>query len=231
MHYLGAKQRVAKHIIEYLNQYSTCEILYEPFVGACNVGIKTNFKYFKCSDIHPDLILMWQALQKGWIPPKDCTETEYQTMKLQEASALRGFIGFGVSFSGKWFGGYARDNTGRNYTKNAFNSVSKKIANKNFYTAEFKCINFLTYDWSNIKDAVFYCDPPYLNTTKYSNQFNHDLFWEKVRELSKFNVVVVSEYQAPADFKCVLEIPTKLDMHSKLGQVERIERLFEYVRS
>jgi hypothetical protein len=33
--------------------------------------------------------------------------------------------------------------------------------------------------------------------------FNHDEFWEWVRNLSKTNIVYVSEYFAQEDFKCI----------------------------
>ena len=39
------------------------------------------------------------------------------------------FVGFGCSFAGKWFGGYARSNDKRNYAKMAKNSLNKKIIN------------------------------------------------------------------------------------------------------
>lgn len=223
MQYLGGKQRIATKVIEHLNQHKHLETLYEPFVGGCNIGINTDFKYIHCSDIHPDLILMWQALQKGWIPPNEYSNLEYDQLKSKESSALRGFIGFGASFSGKWFGGYARNARGYNYVKNAASSIKKKINNK-FYEATFQCLDFIETEW-NVKGACFYLDPPYVGTTKYSNKFNHFLFWNKVRDLSINNIVIISEYSAPADFECVLEIPTKTNMQA--GNNLRIEKLFQ----
>lgn len=121
--------------------------------------------------------------------------------------------------------GYARDpKSDRNYTKEGANSIKKKC-NEKFYTADIECIDFLTHDWSE-KHGVYYLDPPYFGTTGYTHKFDSKLFWEKVRELSKNNIVICSEYKAPSDFECVLEIPTKTDMRTKNGQEARIERLF-----
>jgi DNA adenine methylase len=43
-----------------------------------------------------------------------------------EAMALKSFIGFGCSFAGKWFGGYAKNTAGTDYCKQAVNSCKKK---------------------------------------------------------------------------------------------------------
>ena len=47
-----------------------------------------------------------------------------------------------------------------------------------------------------------YCDPPYANTTRYSNSniFNHREFWDYMRLLSQNNLVFISEINAPEDF-------------------------------
>lgn len=227
MHFLGAKARIAKHIIEYLNQYSAnYENLYEPFVGAGNVGFHTNFNNIYCSDIDESLILLWKSLQNGYSPPVEVSEQEYKAAKLLKPCAEKAFIGYGCAWSGKFFGGYARDSTGRNYALNAANSLKKKMRANKFYETKFECIDFLTHDWSHLKDVVMYCDPPYFGTTGYTHKFDNQLFWEKVRELSKNNIVICSEYKAPSDFECVLEIPTKTDMRTKNGQEARIEKLF-----
>ena len=62
------------------------------------------------SDVNRPLITMYKALQDGWIPPSTVTEEMYAEYKgIQDAEdPLTAFIGIGCSFSGKWFGGYAR---------------------------------------------------------------------------------------------------------------------------
>lgn len=69
----------------------------------------------------------------------------------------------------------------------------------------------LSYNEVEIKkDEIIYCDPPYKGTAEYKEGgFNHDEFWQWVREKSKTNKVYVSEYQAPQDFKVILSFPQK----------------------
>lgn len=64
---------------------------------------------------------MWQALQQGWQPPEIITKDEYYYVKehKDENPALTGFVGFGCSFGGKWFGGLASNKKGDNYCTRA----------------------------------------------------------------------------------------------------------------
>ena len=80
-------------------------------------------------------------------------------------------------------------------------------------------------------NMLIYCDPPYANTTTYSacDKFDSNLFWKVMRRWSKNNKVIISEYSAPEDFQCVLEIPTKTiirDVNNK--PLQSVERLFTY---
>ena len=48
-----------------------------------------------------------------------------------------------------------------------------------------------------------------------------------MREWSKNNIVIISEYVAPNDFNCVLEIPIKTCMNNNsYNKIKRIEKLF-----
>ncbi len=79
--------------------------------------------------------------------------------------------------------------------------------------------------------ALVYCDPPYKGTTGYGavGEFDSNEFWSVMRQWSRHNKVYISEYQAPFDFTCVLEIPTKLDIRNAAGEKEpRLERLFTF---
>ena len=68
---------------------------------------------------------------------------------------------------------------------------------------------------------LIYCDPPYQNTTGYRgdngkrNEFDHEKFWNTIREWSKTNWVFVSEYNAPSDFVCVNKYEMKSNLRSK----------------
>lgn len=97
---------------------------------------------------------------------------------------------------------------------------------ENLKDVHFECKDYRDLNPTN---ALIYCDPPYSNTTKFSGleKFDTSQFWEKVREWSKNNFVVVSEYKAPEDFHCVWEKETKTDIRSGNNKKEdRTERLF-----
>lgn len=80
------------------------------------------------------------------------------------------------------------------------------------------------------KDMLVYCDPPYQGTTQYGAfaGFDHELFWDTMREWSKHNTVVVSEYKAPNDFKCVAEFSSRMGLTTENERPIRCEKLFMY---
>lgn len=199
----------------------------EPFVGGANIVSGLLGKRM-AADACEDLIMLYVALQRGWKPPTSISEEEYKAAKADKVpSALRAFIGFGCSFSGKWFGGYARDpKSDRNYALNAANSLEK--LRPHIQDVEFLCADYKAFNPSGL---IIYCDVPYIGTTGYSavGKFNHGDFWQTAREWSQNNTVLTSSYEAPEDFKCVLEISTKTDMgNNKNEKIPRIERVFEY---
>lgn len=237
MRYLGGKSRICKQVAEILQVFIT-EEFYAPFCGACWVEslISAPSKYL--SDAHPDLILMWKALQSGWEPPAEVSEDLYNSLRAAEPSSLRGFVGFGCSFGGKFFGGYARNSRGDNYAQAARNSLCVKVSRivatnaKNSVQAKSAGLADAIFRCRSYKEvfadaeAVVYCDPPYANTTKYSQgAFDSEVFWQWVREQEA--LVFVSEYAAPDDFTSVAEFQTKTDLRNSGGTfIPRVERLF-----
>ena len=78
------------------------------------------------------------------------------------------------------------------------------------------------------ENSLIYCDPPYANTCRYKDDFNHDIFWDWCRAQTKSgHTVFISEYYAPNDFVCVKEIQHKTIL-DKNSQYPRIEKLFRY---
>jgi DNA adenine methylase len=224
MRYLGGKSKIRKQIATFLESVRKPEQTYfEPFVGGAWVLQEMSGKRI-ASDINRALICMYEELQKGWVPPDSITEETYQEYKRNQVDTdpLTAFIGIGCSFGGKWFGGYARSGK-RNYCSNAKNSLLLQVPK--LKGVEF---NKLPYTWFEVENKLIYCDPPYENTTGYKDKFDHTEFWDTMRAWSKNNTVVISEYKAPEDFKCVLEIPTKTDLRVSGIKENRIERLFMY---
>lgn len=174
---------------------------------------------------------MFEAIKGGWEIPEEISVEEYKRIKenKDENKPLTGFVGFGCSFGGKWFGGYAhlKDYEHKNYAQYSKNSLLRKMKGLKENTF-FSCL-----DYKNVlipNNSIVYCDPPYAGTTKYSNSknFDHVEFWEYIRVISESNLVFISEYNAPEDFVCVWEKPqvTKLDARKKENIFVSVDRLF-----
>ena len=58
------------------------------------------------------------------------------------------------------------------------------------------------------KDSVIYCDPPYINTSRYSSSsnFNHEEFYDWCRNIASIGEVYISEYTMPNDFYKVASV-------------------------
>ena len=75
-------------------------------------------------------------------------------------------------------------------------------------------------------DSVIYCDPPYINTGTYLDDFNHEKFYEWLRECRKKNQqVFISEYQMPNDFHEVFSIKKRVSF-SRNQNIQKVEKLF-----
>jgi DNA adenine methylase len=79
-----------------------------------------------------------------------------------------------------------------------------------------------------LQNYLIYCDPPYENSTKYKDEFDHADFWNWARVVSKNNTVLISEYNAPDDFECLWskDLTTTLDKNSRKVDTEK---LYKYI--
>ena len=200
MRYQGGKARHADAIAEQIEALRGGRDTYlEPFVGSAAVASKVvpAFREVILGDALEDVALLWAAVVDGWRPPATVTETEYRALREAPPSALRGFVGVGCSYGGKWFGGYAREG-GRDFAAEAARSVSRRAAGLDSAAvvhADYRAFEFLAGP-----HAVIYCDPPYAGTTGYAGvgPFDHDEFWRTVTRWSaRGALVLVSEYAAP----------------------------------
>jgi DNA adenine methylase len=227
MRYFGGKARIGKEIANFINNNLKENQTYvEPFVGGAWIMYRINNERKRIgSDLCKPLIDLYCSMQNSWIPPTNVDKELYMKGKKGELdSNLTAFLGFGCSFAGKWYGGFA-STEGRNYAMNAKNSLMKKFEN-------LSDVIFLNQDYTQFTDmenCFIYCDPPYGATTKYDycGHFDTNKFWNIMRKWSEKNTVIVSEYTAPPDFKYVLEIETKTDIRNKNNNKEkRIEKIF-----
>lgn len=236
MRYVGGKQRIAKRIAEVILSGSPDADTYvEPFVGGGAVGavLGSRFDHAAYSDSQEDLILMWDALNRGEYFPEAITREEWEDLRGGPPSPLRGLAGFGGSFSGKWFSGYAKggfqsDGTPRNHYGESLRRARKDIVGmRGRISTSFTCQSY-----SNIVGApgtVIYADPPYEGTYNYGVSFDHREFWATAGRWSfEGSDVYVSEYAAPEWAEVVLEAEIRVSSKTTAqGRNLVTERLFK----
>ena len=240
MKYVGSKNRLAKELTPIIQSYITDDTkgYLEPFVGGANMidKISCNNK-FGC-DIHEELIELLKYIQNtNNVLPTTITEEEYNKVRLNKDKYEKwyvGFVGFCATFGAKYFGGYARGFkedkiTPRDVPAESIRNIEKQ--RKNLQNIKFKCCSYDEIN-KNIKDFVIYCDPPYKGTLKYTTDFDYDKFYKWCKEMSKNNIVLISEYWMPEEFECIWEKKTtvRIDSNkkSKDKKMERTEKLFIY---
>jgi DNA adenine methylase len=237
MRYQGGKSRIAKDLAIVMSNISSRERERERessyfvslFCGSCSVESKVKgFDKKILNDKHEYLIELLNGVKNCYELPEHISEEEYKYIRehKDDDKVLSGFVGFGCSFGGKWYGGYARNKTGTNYALQSKKSLLKDM--NNLMDAEFICKDYKDVELPN--GCVVYADPPYHGTTGYGKEkFDSEEFWNVMREWSKNNDVYISEYEAPDDFESVLDMPTKTNIRDKTDNVCcRMEKLFKY---
>lgn len=203
MQYVGGKFRQSRDFAPAILGFTSNRDAYlEPFVGGGWMlrAMGPHFQRVTAGDSHEDLILLWDAVWSGWSPPSSITEEQYQSIRREEPSALRGFVGFGSSFGGKWFGGYARQK-GSNETTFPTRAASNLVKTLAKLPEDTQFVH-QSYDEHNPGEGtVVYADPPYATRgVEYhtSDGFDHGKFWETMDEWVDSGAhVFVSEFHAP----------------------------------
>lgn len=233
MKYMGSKARFAKELKPIIQSYIKEDSVYiEPFVGGgnmiCEVECKEKYGYDINRRVVSALNFIKYSLDSVPKNNLEFTEEMYRSIRNECESGIKSYVGFALSYGGKWFGGWCRDKENkRDYVSESYRNAAKqnpKIQN---------CIfSFGSYDNINIpKNAVVYCDPPYKGTTKYSDDFDHDKFYSWVRKNSENNIVLISEYEMPDDFICIWEKGTTSSLTKNTGAKKSVERLFIHKNS
>lgn len=215
MKYMGSKSRIAKHIVPILQKSldDTGLNYFEPFCGGCNIIDKIVAPRKFASDNNKYLIALWDHLinNPNDIYPEEITHEYYSDIRSNKDNYddwLVGYIGFLASYNGRFFdGGYAKTiiskaGVERNYYDEAKRNILAQV--KDLQGVVFACKQY----WeTHPHNMVVYCDPPYKDTKQYSTSknFDHDKFWQTMREWSKDNIVYISEEQAPDDFEVIWE--------------------------
>jgi DNA adenine methylase len=229
MKYMGSKNRIAKHLLPIMLENRNGRTWVEPFVGGANMIDKVDGKRIG-ADFNEYVISLFTGIQNGFMPPNEVSEEEYRQARLNRVvMPLVSFIGFGCSYSGKWFGGYARGNTNkgepRNYCLESKKNILKQAENLN----DVEFVHSSYQDLEIPKNSLIYCDPPYEGTTKYKDGFSHAEFWEWCRTKTKEgHQVFISEYNAPRDFKSIYSKEVNSSLTKDTGSKKANEQLFVY---
>ena len=108
--------------------------------------------------------------------------------------------------------------------KSLFNNI-KNVSNVT--------LNYTNLSYEQIpieENSVIYCDPPYINTSGYLDDFNHEKFYEWLRKCREKNQqVFISEYQMPNDFYEIFSIKTWVS-YSQKQNVCKLEKLFSTLK-
>lgn len=235
MQYLGGKTRLAKRIAAIVNAERTARgasgpvPFWDPFCGGLSVSAElAKLGPGIVSDTHPALISLYRAVREGWDPPESVTEAEYAAARmLPDSDPRKAFVGFGCSFGGKWFGGYARQpSTGLNFAATARRSLRRM----SLPGCAIERLDFLEIEPRTLP-LVIYADPPYAGTTGYAgvSPFDSARFWDRCVAWERCSVpVFVSEYACPVEHQS-----HEMAHTSRLARgdthVARTERLFRVV--
>lgn len=239
----GGKQRIGKQLAKIIFDESVdIEDEYDfPICGYCEpfAGMLGVYKHipdlfdnpkmkYKAGDVNKSIIKMWQAAQKGWKPPTTISESTYNKLKKSTDSALKGYVGHQYSFGGAFFNGYAPK-----YGKNKDSSpASNNVVNIGVETQDVLFSSGSYKQFSNLKNYVIYCDPPYENCVqryyegKTLIKFDHEKFWDWCRKMADDNIVFISSYKAPEDFELVFSSTSKLTGISRGKNKTRVEKMF-----
>jgi len=177
------------------------------------------------NDVNYYLIELFRAVQNGWKPPDFVPFELYQDIRKHKdryEPELVGFVGFGCTFGGKWFGGYARDKEGNNYAARAVGALTKQA--RLIQGVDIRCGSYA--DLEIPEHSLVYCDPPYLGTTGYKSKIDHKDFWDWVRGFDCRDVaVLVSEYAAPDGFFYLFQKTQRVDVNKATARNKR-EKVF-----
>jgi DNA adenine methylase len=221
--YYGGKHRYASKIVEVIDKYANEHHTYiEPFCGWCSVLSKVVdrkiFNEHVASDANESIVKFFHESSRGtFVPPDDVSEEEYHILKNQQVpSALQAFAGICYSYGGIWFRSYGANSDPKHFgTRHTF---PEKIMERVKKLKDVTFAHALYHEYANREECFFYLDPPYKGRREnYKNNIDAEIpfdtneMWEFARKLSEKNTVLVSEYNAPEDFECVLEFHGRHD--------------------
>lgn len=214
--YLGGKHRQGPAIAEWVSKLRDGRTQYvEPFCGmmgsASAVALRCPDMELDLSDANAYVIRMWEALLlEGWDPPTEVAwETYWQYRRAVErkdpaalSDPLTAYIGFGFTFSAKFFATPARVARGVNELKRGSGPRGACIRKRDALLAA-RSVSIGCRDYREAReyrDAVIYLDPPYFGRVRQTAglEAKEDEFFaycEAMAEHRLGNVVLTSAFE------------------------------------
>lgn len=201
----------------------------EPFVGGANMIDKVPIEFKRYGfDVNAHLITALIDIRDNTNKlPNELSELDYKKIKGTEVKSIDSWLRFVCSFGGKFDNGYSREKGSDDTTFCGYGKRNALKQSPNIQNVEFICN---TFEDLSFKNALIYCDPPYKGTTSYkTNPFPYEVFYDWCRKMkNKGNIIFVSEYSMPEDFKEVWhgEIKTNFASSRTKATHNAIEKLF-----
>ncbi len=218
MVYMGSKRLYAKYIVPIIQDTMVkcnCTTFVDAMCGGCNLIEHINCDTRIAMDKNSQLIDLYNYAVYGKAEfPKQVTREMWDSCYKHQEDNPSWLIALVEFFTSYTAGGFSRGFCNNypdirdhyNERLRSFKKQIPKLKGINFKAQDILILDEQEfYDYFDIADdemVCFYLDPPYKGTKAYgiSKKFDHDAFWNKARELSKNNLVFVSEQSAPDDF-------------------------------
>ena len=237
MKYMGSKSRIKKHIVPILQNIIDnlkIDTFIDLFSGGCNIIDTISCQKRVANDISSPLINLFIALQNGMMLLPEVSKELYDDVRSNKTTSkypqyILGNVGFLASYNGRYFdGGYAKETILKNGTVRNYYQESKRNILKQMPLLQ--NVQFLNKDYREVeipKNSLIYADIPYENTKQYSTSknFNHLEFWQWAREISKSNIIIISELKAPNDFVEIWSQSVLRSINAK-NKEQTVEKLF-----
>ena len=171
-----------------------------------HITYKPDLTYL-AGDTNKSIMLMWQEAQNGWVPSSDIvSKEEFLRLKFNgESTAEKGFIGTTHAYRGSYFRNYCLTECSKKALPNTTKRVSDIALNSVVSKVKFEYGDYTQF--SDLRNFLIYCDPPYENTSGYRNdqsrgnfdydKFDNLAFWTWTQKMAEHNTVYVSEYATP----------------------------------